>query len=628
MKKLSKFASLFASLFAMLLIVLGSVSCKQETEPTPVDTTAPANVTNLVATAKDTRVLLTWTDATDDDIFGYEVSYTGTNTNNRAVSAMEKSTLFVAQGSGGTYVSGLANGTEYTFTVKTMDTSGNKSEGVTASATPVAVDASETLKIVLSATVPTSNAYTGNKSNTTVTVTAQITTASTVKKVVYKKDGSLIAKTLLADKEAQEATKDSSDDKKWTFEIRATDETANGTYTVAAIDEAGREEAEQIEITHFDFTAPAKVKITSGLYSSESSCIIFKWTEPSDEDFDHVKITYTSNDGTSNSNKSEAITVSKGTANKIFTDIDSSKAYYTYYFVSVDVLGNESAAKEYKVPVKSAVSNIPEDFVEVTGKTFDGTKTWTPSSNVFVSGRSITIRDLIVCDHEVTQKEYETYCKYGSSSPSTSYGKGDNFPAFPLNWYDAIVYCNLRSIAEGFDPVYKLDGVTDPKQWSGIQGNETEKYCGPSIDNTDWNAITMDIEADGYRLPTEADWEYLARGGKTTSTEYSGSDTIDDVAWYKDNSNKKIHEVKTKKPNNLDLYDMSGNICEWCWDWETYISQSTPETGGDGRYSRCQRGGNFSCESSNLSVSYRSRRYPYQRSFNDGFRVVRTATSK
>ena len=623
MKNLSK----LASLFAMLLIVLGSVSCKQEPEPTPVDTTAPANVTNLVATAKDTRVLLTWTDATDDDIFGYEVSYSGTGAINRAVSALEKTSMVVPQGAGGTYVSGLANGTEYTFTVKTMDTSGNKSEGVTASATPVAVDASETLKIALSATVPTSNAYTtnyaGKKSNTTVTVSVDITTASTVKKVVYKKDGSLIAKTLLADNDAQEATKDSSDDKKWTFEISATDETANGTYTVAAIDEAGREEAEQIEITQFDFTAPAKVTNINGAYADGT--IILNWTDPTDADFDKVEITYTSNDGTSDS---EPITVSETQGSIKFENIDTSKQYYTFLFVSIDKLGNRSKSRTHKVGVTTAVSNIPDGFVEVTGKTFNGTETWTPKSNVFVQHRKITIRDLLVCDHEVTQKEYETYCKYGSSSPSTSYGKGDNFPAFPLNWYDAIVYCNLRSIAEGFDPVYKLDGVTDPKQWSGIQGNETEKYCGPSIDNTDWNAITMDIEADGYRLPTEAEWEYLARGGKTTSTEYSGSDTIDDVAWYKDNSNKKIHEVKTKKPNNLDLYDMSGNICEWCWDWETYISQSTPETGGDGRYSRCQRGGNFSCESSNLSVSYRSRRYPYQRSFNDGFRVVRTATSK
>ena len=119
--------------------------------------------------------------------------------------------MFAAPGLKYMEVPNLTNGTEYTFTVKTMDISGNKSEGVTVKATPLAVDSKETMKIALS--VPP------EKSNTTITVTANITTAAqSVEKVVYKKDGSEVASKLLADSSATAAVKDSSDNKKWTFE--------------------------------------------------------------------------------------------------------------------------------------------------------------------------------------------------------------------------------------------------------------------------------------------------------------------------------------------------------------------------------------------------------------------------
>lgn len=637
MKKLSK----FASLFAMLFLALCFFACKQESDEVPkdeTDTTAPANVTELAATARDSRVLLTWTDATDNDIFGYEVSYSGTNAINRAISTLEKTSMIVPQGAGGTYVSGLENGTEYTFTVKTMDTSGNKSEGAAATATPSAPDASETLKIALSAAVPTKNAYTdnytGNRSNTTITVSVDITSANTVKKVVYKRDGSLIAKTLLSDEEAQEATKDTFDDKKWTFVISATDETANGTYTVAAIDVAGREETEQIEITQFDFTAPTKVTDTSGVYSSDLKSIILNWTNPVQDDFDKVEITYTSSDnGTSYSAPSGSVLVSKGTENKTFINIDGSKANYKFELVSIDELGNRSEPRTYKVSVNSTAINIPDGFVLVDGKTFAGTETWTPESKVFVSGRNITIRELLVSDHEVTQKEYETYCKYGGTAPSEAYGKGDNFPAYYMNWYDAVVYCNLRSMAENLTPVYKLNNETDPKKWTDIVGSETEKYCGPGYYSSNWEFIIMDIEANGYRLPTEAEWEYLARGGKMTSTVYSGSKILNDVAWHNGNSSSKTHEVKSKQANDLGLYDMSGNVYEWCWDWYYTITSSTPETGQANMVSghfRCIRGGSsLSGKDSQTpylecNVANRMERNPFHRNNYGGFRVVRT----
>lgn len=270
--------------------------------------------------------------------------------------------------------------------------------------------------------------------------------------------------------------------------------------------------------------------------------------------------------------------------------------------------------------------NIPEGFVKVKGTTITGSESWTPTSDVFVSGRSITIPDMYVCDHEVTQAEYEKYCKYGSSSPSSSLGDGDNYPAYYVNWYDAIVYCNLRSINEGLTPAYKIGEETDPAKWSGIVGDSVNGYCGPSSSNSTWDELTYDKEANGYRLPTEAEWEYIARESGTSTTTYSGSDTIDDVAWYSSNSSSKTHEVKGKNANSLDIYDMSGNVYEWCYDWYGSVNSSTADTGASSGSYRVPRGGSWSDLASYCAVSFRYNRDPSNRSSSYGFRVVRSSS--
>ena len=603
-------------------VSVATVSIKEKTVEVDkkADETAPANVTNIAAQPKDSRVLLTWTDAADEDVYGYEITYSGTKPISRVVlPALDSKTMMAGKGAGGCYVSGLENGTEYTFTVKTVDTSGNKSEGVTVKTTPVAVDAGETMKIALTAAVPQKNGYTGNKSNTKVTVTANITTASSVKKVVWKKDGSPIAKTLLADKDAAEAivTKDNA---VWTFDITATDESANGTYTVAAIDEAGREEAEQITIDSFDLTAPGKVKVTD-VYSSEASTITISWTEPSDADYDHVDITFTSNNGTVDSEPSEVVSVNKGTLNKTFSSIDGAKAYYTYTFVTYDELGNKGDEYIYKI---FNLINVPEGFVGVRGTTITGTETWTPESEVFVSGRQITISDLIVCDHEVTRGEYKEVV---GSDPSTASAydkdgnklKGDgvlNNPVNYVSWYDALVYCNKLSIKEGLTPCYTISGSTDPENWgTGIV---------PTSSNSTWNAAVCNFNANGYRLPTEAEWEWLARGGENYT--YAGSKYGDDVAWYKLKTGTR--EVKTKKANGYGLYDMSGNVDEWCWDWNSIIESSTAAAGAASGSFRALRGGNWFSDIIYCGVDDRTYYYPYIRSDYYGFRVARTASAE
>ena len=285
---------------------------------------------------------------------------------------------------------------------------------------------------------------------------------------------------------------------------------------------------------------------------------------------------------------------------------------------------NDSVVASVSYTISSG--NIPEGFVEVKGTTITGNESWTPSSEVFVSGRSITIPDMYVCDHEVTQAEYETYCKYGSSSPSSGYGVGENYPAYYVNWYDAIVYCNLRSIDEGLTPAYKIGEETDPRKWSGIVGDSENGYCGPSSSNSTWNSLTYDKEAKGYRLPTEAEWEYIAWEAGTSTTTYSGSNTIDDVAWYSSNSSSKNHEVKGKKANSLGIYDMSGNVWEWCYDWYGTVSSTTADTGASSGSFRVLRGGAWDNDASYCAVSYRYYYKPFIRLNCYGFRVVRSSS--
>ncbi|MBQ3801645.1 MAG: formylglycine-generating enzyme family protein [Treponema sp.] len=218
-------------------------------------------------------------------------------------------------------------------------------------------------------------------------------------------------------------------------------------------------------------------------------------------------------------------------------------------------------------------SGVPEDFVLVDEGNF------------------------YICDHELTQGEYETYCSYGGSSPSATYGAGPDYPAYYVNWYDTLVYCNKRSIAEGLTPVYSIGGSTNPSDWGSV----------PTPDNATWNAVSVNASADGYRLPTEAEWLLAADDGHT----YSGSDDIDEVAWYRTNSGGKTHEVKGKAANARDIYDMSGNVWEWCFD----------KSGS----SRVNRGGCWDSSAGYCPVSFRNSYGPASRGYLVGFRLVRSA---
>ena len=278
----------------------------------------------------------------------------------------------------------------------------------------------------------------------------------------------------------------------------------------------------------------------------------------------------------------------------------------------------------YKDTVTDEGSKI-KGFVLIPAGTFQMGSNEGYSSNKPVHEVTIT-KSFYMGKYEVTQAEYEKYCSYGNDSPSSSYGDGDNYTAYYVSWYDALVYCNKRSMAESLTPCYCIKDSTNPEEWGDV----------PTSSDSTWNAVICNWNANGYRLPTEAEWEYAARAGDKTvaSLTYSGTSDVNklgDYAWYSSNSNSKKHEVGTKSPNAFDLYDMSGNVWEWCWNWikDSYNAETeggSDPTGTSSESRRVYRGGCWSRDAGSCAVSYRGSSNPSNRGSILGFRVVRASS--
>ncbi|MEG3629368.1 formylglycine-generating enzyme family protein [Streptomyces poriticola] len=172
-----------------------------------------------------------------------------------------------------------------------------------------------------------------------------------------------------------------------------------------------------------------------------------------------------------------------------------------------------------------------------------------------------------------------------TGEPSTG-GPEDRRPVEGISWLDAVRFCNALSLREGARPVYR-----------GI--------------DVDGEAVTRDATAGGYRLPTEAEWEHACRAG-TSGPRYG---PLDDVAWYRGNSDGRVHAVGGRRPNAFGLYDMLGNVWEWCWD------HYDPEVYGS---YRVLRGGGWFDEHWSCRASVRRRSHPTFRVDDVGFRLARS----
>ena len=210
-----------------------------------------------------------------------------------------------------------------------------------------------------------------------------------------------------------------------------------------------------------------------------------------------------------------------------------------------------------------------DQFVFVDGGTF---QMGDESSKV----HSVTLYSFYISKYELTQEKWTEVMGY---NPSIC--KGSKNPVDNISFYEAIEFCNKKSQIDGLEEVYSIDKENkDPSN----QHNS---------DNLKWS-ITCNWNANGYRLPTEAEWEFAAKGGnKTKDYKFSGSNTINNVAWYIENSDKQTKPVGKKKPNELGLYDMSGNVWERCWDWYELFTDlpAINPRGADGGYSKVYKGG-------------------------------------
>jgi formylglycine-generating enzyme required for sulfatase activity len=302
-------------------------------------------------------------------------------------------------------------------------------------------------------------------------------------------------------------------------------------------------------------------------------------------------------------------------------------------------------ANTIAIRVTAADGTTTKDYVVTVNRSYDyvspaiGALIYVPKGTFQRDGTSTntsTVSAFRMSQNEITRAQFLAIM--GTDPSDTAYSSGTSDPVQKANWYHAIAFCNKLSLAEGLTTVYSVSGVTD---WAALS------YASiPTSTNSAWDAATAAWDNEGYRLPTEMEWMWAAmgapadgQGGGTNTSGYlkafagsTGINAIGDYAWYGDNSGGTTHPVGTslgpKLPNELDLYDMSGNVWEWNWDWFSSAYPTGAVTDYRGAAAgmssgRSNRGGSWISDYFEIPLENRGLTYPFSLDGGLGFRVSR-----